>query len=611
MEPGPQLPPPDPSALLAPPAAWYPDPGGRHQHRYWDGRVWTATVADDGVAGTDPLPPPPPVTDVEVPMRPAGALPPVPTLGPLDVQTAVTRLRVRLGPLILHQPPELPAAAMATALGRYAGTIRAAEVLLFVDTSQRRNGRSGLLVTPTLVAAHGFGSVHRVPWADIGDVRLTAGTLRINGRTVLSGEVNEGLAELVRVLAARATGSPGAQDAVPSPAVVAAADALAGRRRREPGAIAYTPYTGVEAATTDDRARLTVLTDDVRVGGELDLAVRVKPWPDPKLDAVRIEVVIESTQLVLTKGDPAQAETLIIGQLLAPIGIYSAETTAGGEEQDRTVVATVTLTPAELGPTGQGRAHLRLPDDVPPTLPRIVRWLVHADTERSRALDRHKAVPLTVAAPDPLAAAPPPVDPDDWLLRVIGLQDEYASRLAGGGRLPTVQVLPDVQVAAPGAELTGEVCIRLDERVLAELSPRQRRHAEADGQVKLESVLLVLEAWRGSPVRETCHRLVRVEQRLSGRLTLRLGEERRFPYTAVVPLRAPLEVSTLAGRHIMPTLPSFRPAAVDVAILDEVRWRLVAEAPVAQAFPGRLAPDSLQWAACELIITGPPTTASS
>ncbi len=36
-----------------PGAAWYPDPTGRHQHRYWDGDGWTLHVADDGVAATE------------------------------------------------------------------------------------------------------------------------------------------------------------------------------------------------------------------------------------------------------------------------------------------------------------------------------------------------------------------------------------------------------------------------------------------------------------------------------------------------------------------------------------------------------------------------------
>ncbi len=39
-----------------PPAApgWYPDPLGRHEHRYWDGVAWTGHVADRGATGLDP-----------------------------------------------------------------------------------------------------------------------------------------------------------------------------------------------------------------------------------------------------------------------------------------------------------------------------------------------------------------------------------------------------------------------------------------------------------------------------------------------------------------------------------------------------------------------------
>jgi hypothetical protein len=34
---------------------WFPDPIGRHDHRWWDGAAWTAHVADDGVAGLDAI----------------------------------------------------------------------------------------------------------------------------------------------------------------------------------------------------------------------------------------------------------------------------------------------------------------------------------------------------------------------------------------------------------------------------------------------------------------------------------------------------------------------------------------------------------------------------
>ena len=42
------------------PPAWYPDPTGRHDHRWWDGAEWTAHVADAGAPGSDPLPATPP-----------------------------------------------------------------------------------------------------------------------------------------------------------------------------------------------------------------------------------------------------------------------------------------------------------------------------------------------------------------------------------------------------------------------------------------------------------------------------------------------------------------------------------------------------------------------
>ncbi len=34
---------------------WYPDPGGKHEHRYWDGAQWTDNVSDHGRQSVDPL----------------------------------------------------------------------------------------------------------------------------------------------------------------------------------------------------------------------------------------------------------------------------------------------------------------------------------------------------------------------------------------------------------------------------------------------------------------------------------------------------------------------------------------------------------------------------
>jgi hypothetical protein len=46
-----------PTPVSAAPAAWAPDPTGRHQWRWWSGAVWTDHVADDGEVGEDPLDP--------------------------------------------------------------------------------------------------------------------------------------------------------------------------------------------------------------------------------------------------------------------------------------------------------------------------------------------------------------------------------------------------------------------------------------------------------------------------------------------------------------------------------------------------------------------------
>ncbi|WP_404439040.1 DUF2510 domain-containing protein [Microbacterium aerolatum] len=42
------------------PAAWHPDPTGRHQYRYWDGAIWTEHVADNSARSVDPLDAAPP-----------------------------------------------------------------------------------------------------------------------------------------------------------------------------------------------------------------------------------------------------------------------------------------------------------------------------------------------------------------------------------------------------------------------------------------------------------------------------------------------------------------------------------------------------------------------
>jgi hypothetical protein len=74
-------------------AGWYPDPRGRHEHRYFDGTAWTDHVADDGRGSTDPVnapappaAPPPSMPAVDLP-APSGSAPPPPGTAPPPTAT--------------------------------------------------------------------------------------------------------------------------------------------------------------------------------------------------------------------------------------------------------------------------------------------------------------------------------------------------------------------------------------------------------------------------------------------------------------------------------------------------------------------------------------------
>lgn len=49
-------------------AGWYPDPSGRHEHRYWDGTRWTESVSNAGVQSADPVQGPSPVQPLPAPL---------------------------------------------------------------------------------------------------------------------------------------------------------------------------------------------------------------------------------------------------------------------------------------------------------------------------------------------------------------------------------------------------------------------------------------------------------------------------------------------------------------------------------------------------------------
>ena len=60
------------------PAGWQPDPTGRHEHRYWDGTMWTDNVSNAGVASTDPVAGAGDEPTAVTPTTPGAPVPPLP-----------------------------------------------------------------------------------------------------------------------------------------------------------------------------------------------------------------------------------------------------------------------------------------------------------------------------------------------------------------------------------------------------------------------------------------------------------------------------------------------------------------------------------------------------
>ena len=140
------------------PPAWYPDPTGLHDHRWWDGAEWTSHVADAGVAETDPLPAAAPAASprsaatsgpaatADAP-RPRGAAPGI----------AVAALVVGLAAALLGWVPFL---GVAVALGAVA--------LAVVAIRRTRDGAGrGLAVTGVVAASLGLLAGLATTWVAV------------------------------------------------------------------------------------------------------------------------------------------------------------------------------------------------------------------------------------------------------------------------------------------------------------------------------------------------------------------------------------------------------------------------------------------------------------
>lgn len=125
-------------------AAWVPDPGGRHQYRWWDGRSYTDLVADGGVQGVDPL-------------QPGVAAAPRPPLGSPPAEPAAPA-----GPSPWSQPPRWSPAA-----DRGAAASRPAAGAEPVD-EDRSGSRLGVLAV-VAVAVLAIGAVVFLARDEVGD----------------------------------------------------------------------------------------------------------------------------------------------------------------------------------------------------------------------------------------------------------------------------------------------------------------------------------------------------------------------------------------------------------------------------------------------------------
>ena len=135
-----------------PPPAWYPDPSGVAEWRYWDGRAWTPDAAVAGQVMARPMPPPPPA--------------PVPTPRPEPQPRLPTKAA---GIAILGFAVGLAASILLSLGGKAIGVPRLGRLLM---------GQAGLwtgLLGSCWIVSRRFGSGRlardfnlKIDWADFG-----------------------------------------------------------------------------------------------------------------------------------------------------------------------------------------------------------------------------------------------------------------------------------------------------------------------------------------------------------------------------------------------------------------------------------------------------------
>jgi hypothetical protein len=642
------------------PAGWYADPTGRHGQRWWDGRSWTEHVADGQAVATDPAPGSPIATTstvttsavttgtastgaagtadqraaIETSVREAdgGRLPkgwphryePViadvlAVLEPEERVLGAWRMRTRgprqrisdLGLLVVTDTRVVGADRSGKSAGRFVST--RSEVAT-VELVHRRAGGSDLGWEIHLLGADGavLGTQDapaelqvfakgRDPSAwdshpqgeeDLAAVQRAL-TRLLPGSTPTRGELEVTSVAQQEPVAAEPSAAP-PPEAQHVPAAVEAIPAAATD-------ISFRPSGATPTAGAVPRLHLQNGTA-VRLGETVDLVLRAEPWPDPKLDHVEVTLAWRSSVLALVEPQPQT----FVGMLASAPGPVMVEAAASGGGKDVTVVARGSVPAGQLDAQGRVSGSLVVPPQGPPSLEGVVEWRLSATFSRHRGMDRSESVPLTVRGlgADQLSAlGSESRDGSDWLARVCDVPFQpYAARLAPLGRQQSVWVETTSDGVAPGGSVTGTITIRADSLLVAESSRPHRGAAETTGQVEVSAVRVVLECWRGSPDRETCQRMLHQETEVSGRLALARDEVRALPFEVPVPVTARLQTSHETWTADQPVPGTFRGAGIPGVLVDDIRWRVVAQVVPGGRSPHDPTPSGATWAAREVLV---------
>lgn len=161
-------------------ASWQPDPWGRHQYRWFDGRGWTESVADGGVQTMDPVAPAPfapPTVQLAPPAAGTPRLPPSSAEARVaGVQRPSPVVRATQRATSKRQPGKFAKVMLAVVLLLIAGVVA---IVAFAPDPDGAPTSTGPLVVPQLLpeATHREMPVDSAMFGDAWPLTAESGTL--------------------------------------------------------------------------------------------------------------------------------------------------------------------------------------------------------------------------------------------------------------------------------------------------------------------------------------------------------------------------------------------------------------------------------------------------